>query len=69
MCGGGGVIMLHNILHEKIYRALRLGGGEKCLCTIPSILYTGNHTRDRINPDGYHARGKTINCLLTFIIC
>ena len=27
---------------------------KKCLCSIPSILYTRNSIRDRINPDGYH---------------
>ena len=38
------------------------GGGEdgrkKCLCSIPSILYTRNRIRDRINPDGYHQRSR-----------
>ena len=81
--GGGGVNMLHNTLHEQIYRAKRLfmfyrrilnlvgcaryyvcvvvdggGGGDdgckKCSCSIPSIPYTRNRIRDRINPDGCH---------------
>ena len=36
----------------------REDGRKKCLCSIPSILYTRNRIRDRINPDGYHQRSR-----------
>ena len=43
-------------------RYVYVGGGEdgrkKSLCSIPSILYTRNRIRERINPDGYHQRSR-----------